>query len=147
MSQSGVWLNTLLICPCTYFGGCIALQLYFPPGNAGNILDGYNPPTKKQQSSSSEDESSEGEGGEDTPDEGVDSSGPKWQSTTPPVRPTTKDRIYYHMPFDEEKPCVYVKEMFEDHRRRMYNTNILEKIGEKLVSYIYGQSWSEQWML
>ena len=96
-------------------------------------MDGYNPPTKKQQSESSE-ESSGGEEGEDTADENLIGSGPKWQSTTPPLKPTTRDRIYYHLPFYEEKPCVYVKEMFEDHRRRMYNTNILEKIGEKLVS-------------
>ena len=99
-------------------------------------MDGYNPPTKKQQGSSSE-ESSEEEGGEDTPDQTQGGGGgPKWQSTTPPLKPTTRDKIYYHMPFYEEKPCVYVKEMFEDHRRRMYNTNMLEKIGDKLVSCI-----------
>ncbi|ESO87490.1 hypothetical protein LOTGIDRAFT_63021, partial [Lottia gigantea] len=30
------------------------------------------------------------------------------------------------------KPCVYLKEQFEDHRRRLYNSNIIEKIIDKL---------------
>lgn len=96
-------------------------------------MDGYNPPTKRD---SSTEESSEEEGGEDQPDATRPSDAPKWQSTTHPLKPTTRDKIYYHLPFYEEKPCVYVREMFEDHRRRMYNTNILEKIADKLVSTV-----------
>lgn len=101
-------------------------------GNAGNVLDGYNPPTRRDSTSSEESEV-EAEGGEDEQDAVRTPDAPKWQSTTPPLKPTTRDKIYYHLPFYEEKPCVYVREMFEDHRRRMYNTNILEKIAEKLV--------------
>ena len=40
------------------------------------------------------------------------------------------------MPYEEQKPCLYVKGLFEDHRRRIYNTNIIDKITEKLVSKI-----------
>ncbi|XP_053394701.1 otoferlin-like isoform X1 [Mercenaria mercenaria] len=98
-------------------------------GNAGNVLDGYNPPTKRDSSS---DETSEEEDHEDHPDGSRPADAPKWHSTTPPLKPTTRDKVYYHLPFYEEKPCLYVREMFEDHRRRMYNTNILEKIAEKL---------------
>ena len=62
------------------------------------------------------------------------SEGPKWKSMTTPLRPISRDKFYYNLPYYEDKPCVYVKEVFEDHRRRMYNTNIIEKIAEKLVS-------------
>ena len=106
------------------------------PGNAGNVLDGYNPPTKRQ--SSSEESDSEGETGDDTPllsssMISVPSEAPKWQSTTPAMKAVTRDKCYYHMPFYEEKPCVYIKSNMEDHRRRLYNVNIIEKIVEKLV--------------
>ncbi|XP_052775587.1 otoferlin-like isoform X2 [Mya arenaria] len=99
-------------------------------GNAGNAMDGYNPPTR--QVSSSSDESSEEEDADDNTAEEVQQEAPKWQSVTPPMKPTTKDKVYYHLPYYEEKPCIYLREMFEDHRRRMYNSNILEKIAEKL---------------
>ena len=42
-------------------------------------------------------------------------------------------RFYFHLPYYEDKPCVYVKEHMEDHRRRMYNSNIIDKIADKLV--------------
>ena len=96
------------------------------------MVDGYNPPTR--QGSSSSDESSDDQGDDDM-DGASQPEAPKWQSTTHPLKPTTRDKIYYHLPFYEEKPCIYVREMFEDHRRRMYNTNILEKISDKLVRY------------
>lgn len=43
------------------------------------------------------------------------------------------DRCYFYLRLNE-KPCLWVKGAFEDHRRRMYNSNIIEKIAEKLVS-------------
>ncbi|XP_056017603.1 otoferlin-like isoform X2 [Ostrea edulis] len=101
-------------------------------GNAGNVLDGYNPPTKKS-SSSSDDSESEEETADDAPllnEVSVDT--PKWKSTTPILRPSTKDRMYYHLPYYEDKPCVYIKHAIEDHRRRMYNSNIVDRIIEKL---------------
>ena len=42
-------------------------------------------------------------------------------------------RFYYYLPIEDEKPLLWVKGVFEEHRRRMYNTNMLEKIVEKLV--------------
>lgn len=41
-------------------------------------------------------------------------------------------RSYYYLPYDEEKPILWVKSVFEDHRRRMYNANMIEKIAGKL---------------
>lgn len=105
-------------------------------GNAGNTLDGYNPPTKKKRSdSSSEETDSDESADEDQPlvSNTVPSEQPKWHSTTPPLRPNSRDKFYYNLPYYEDKPCVYVKQVFEDHRRRMYNTNIIDKIAEKLV--------------
>jgi len=45
---------------------------------------------------------------------------------------TTVGRCYYYLRLNE-KPCLWVKGGFEDHRRRIYNRNIVEKIAEKLV--------------
>ena len=42
-------------------------------------------------------------------------------------------RCYYYLRLND-KPCLWVKGAFEDHRRRMFNSNIIEKIAEKLVS-------------
>ena len=44
-------------------------------------------------------------------------------------------RCYYYLRLNE-KPCLWVKGAFEDHHRRMYNANIIEKIAEKLVRMI-----------
>lgn len=40
---------------------------------------------------------------------------------------------YYHMPYFEKKPCIYIKSWWPDHRRRLYNSNIMDKIADKLV--------------
>ncbi|XP_064604472.1 otoferlin-like [Liolophura sinensis] len=103
-------------------------------GNAGNVLDGYHPRKHKDDGSSSEgsEQETESEDEEEVETPRV----PKWHSVTPPARPVTRDLIYYHMPYQEDKPCVYINELFEDHRRRMTNTNILEKIAEKLEDSI-----------
>lgn len=108
-------------------------MLFLFLGNAGNVLDGYNPPTKSS-SSSSDDSESEEETADDAPlltEVAVEQ--PKWKSTTPVLRPSTKDRVYYHLPYYEDKPCVYIKHITEDHRRRMYNSNMVDRIIEKLV--------------
>ncbi|KAI8499157.1 synaptic vesicle exocytosis [Branchiostoma belcheri] len=44
---------------------------------------------------------------------------------------STLGTYYYHMPYYEEKPCVYIKSRWEDHRRRLYNQNMLVKVIEK----------------
>jgi len=54
------------------------------------------------------------------------------RSTTAPIRPVMTDRQYYHLPIEAEKPCLYLKSSLPDHRRRAYNSNIIEKIGLNL---------------
>ncbi|ESO89647.1 hypothetical protein LOTGIDRAFT_125029, partial [Lottia gigantea] len=103
-------------------------------GNAGNVLDGYNCPTKDSKDSESDEEADSRSENEDPVEPGMSFSAniPKWMSTTGATKPVTKDKIYYHMPYYADKPCVYLKEQFEDHRRRLYNSNIIEKIIDKL---------------
>ncbi|XP_046585626.1 otoferlin-like isoform X5 [Haliotis rubra] len=103
-------------------------------GNAGNVLDGYNPPSRNSRSSSDSDEPEQDSDSED--ESGSRMEIPKWQSMTPGTKPVTRDKCYYHLPYYEDKPCVYIKELFEDHRRRMYNCNIIEKVVEKLEAGI-----------
>ncbi|XP_059174098.1 otoferlin-like isoform X2 [Physella acuta] len=99
-------------------------------GNAGNVMDGYNPPCRHSR----DDSSDETDQGSDQEDDRLTAShdAPQWVSTTVPVKPVSRDKCYYHLPYYEDKPCVYLTEHFEDHRRRMYNSNIIEKICEKL---------------
>ena len=52
---------------------------------------------------------------------------------TPPVKPVTNDRQYYHIPWEDSKPCTHIKFTWQDHRRRLYNSNVLLKICERLV--------------
>ncbi|XP_030324679.1 LOW QUALITY PROTEIN: otoferlin-like [Calypte anna] len=39
---------------------------------------------------------------------------------------------YFHLPYFEKKPCIYIKSWWQDQRRRLYNANIMDKIGDKL---------------
>uniref|UniRef100_A0A673YZF8 Otoferlin n=1 Tax=Salmo trutta TaxID=8032 RepID=A0A673YZF8_SALTR len=41
---------------------------------------------------------------------------------------------YFHLPYFEKKPCIYIKSWWQDQRRRLYNSNIMDKIADKLVS-------------
>uniref|UniRef100_G3PC42 Otoferlin n=1 Tax=Gasterosteus aculeatus aculeatus TaxID=481459 RepID=G3PC42_GASAC len=41
---------------------------------------------------------------------------------------------YFHLPYFEKKPCVYIKSWWQDQRRRLYNSNMMDKIADKLVS-------------
>ncbi len=41
-------------------------------------------------------------------------------------------RFYYYIPYEETKPILWCKTLFEDHRKRMYTTNMLDKIADKL---------------
>jgi hypothetical protein len=54
------------------------------------------------------------------------------RSTIVPIRPVMTDRQYYHLPIESEKPCLYLKSSIPDHRRRAYNSNIIEKIAQTL---------------
>ncbi|BFZ16669.1 hypothetical protein BsWGS_19709 [Bradybaena similaris] len=99
-------------------------------GNAGNTMDGYSSPGQKSSGDSS------GDSGASSPHDDdnltVKMESPQWVSTTSAMKPVSRDKYYYHLPYYEDKPCVYVREAFEDHRRRMYNANIIEKIIDRL---------------
>ena len=52
------------------------------------------------------------------------------QSSTPHLLPP---RNYFHLPYLERKPCIYIKSWWPDQRRRLYNANIMDHIADKLV--------------
>uniref|UniRef100_A0A8C3RFP9 Otoferlin n=1 Tax=Cyanoderma ruficeps TaxID=181631 RepID=A0A8C3RFP9_9PASS len=41
-------------------------------------------------------------------------------------------RNYFHLPYLEKKPCIYIRSWWQDQRRRLYNANIMDKIADKL---------------
>ncbi|XP_054274223.1 otoferlin-like [Macrosteles quadrilineatus] len=90
-------------------------------GNAGNTLDGHNETTQEPSDSDSDDNL-----------EVVTSESISWQSTTHPIKPMTHDRVYYFLPYWDDKPCMHVRSLWPDYRRRMYNSNIINKIVDKL---------------
>lgn len=48
----------------------------------------------------------------------------------------THDRLYYFLPYWDDKPCMHLRASYPDLRRRMYNSNLIAKIVDKLVSNI-----------
>jgi hypothetical protein len=56
-----------------------------------------------------------------------------WQSTTTAMKPLSHDRLYYFLPYWDEKPTMYIRSSFPDHRRRMYNSNAIQKVSDKVV--------------
>ncbi|XP_032874769.1 fer-1-like protein 6 [Amblyraja radiata] len=53
---------------------------------------------------------------------------------TKPVKPllTEGNRSYYYLPFHNKKPCVFVKSCWEDQIFRLYISNFLDKIADRL---------------
>ena len=90
-------------------------------GNHGNTIDGQALPAA-------------GEGVEEVRRNGEN---PNIHPLTPPVRPVTNDRQYYHIPWEDSKPCTHIKFTWQDHRRRLYNSNVLLKICERLVGALF----------
>ncbi|XP_065112871.1 otoferlin isoform X4 [Paramisgurnus dabryanus] len=104
-------------------------------GNYGNQIDGVSKPTsvKKKKDGGGENEEEESElihnsSDEDAEDDGDLTSVP----STPPMKPVITDRNYFHLPYFEKKPCIYIKSWWQDQRRRLYNSNIMDKIADKL---------------
>jgi len=54
------------------------------------------------------------------------------QSLTASFKPVSSDRQYYYIPFEDTKPCMHIKFPYQDHRRRLYLSNMLYKIMERL---------------
>lgn len=88
-------------------------------GNAGNSLDGHNESNCKNLN-------------DDDTLETVDTT--SFSSTTSSCKPTSHDRSYYYLPYWDYKPCMNVRCLFPDLRRRMYNSNMIAKLTEKMVS-------------
>ena len=88
----------------------------------------------KNESASRKDEPDEDTSQNADGDDVTRSQGPAWISTTPAAKPATIDRFYYFLPYNEEKPCLWVKGRFEDHRKRLFNSNLIDRVVEKLVS-------------
>ncbi|XP_017546410.1 otoferlin isoform X3 [Pygocentrus nattereri] len=102
-------------------------------GNYGSEVDDTptKPKTKKSKKGDGDDEESEliqGSSDEEAMDDGELVS----ISTTPPMKPVITDRNYFHLPYFERKPCIYIKSWWQDQRRRLYNANIIDNIADKL---------------
>lgn len=55
-----------------------------------------------------------------------------FSSTTSTCKPISHDKHHYYLPFWDYKPSMNVRCIFPDHRRRMYNSNMLSKLTEKM---------------
>lgn len=91
-------------------------------GNAGNSLDGHN-------------ESSCNNLNDDDELETVDTT--SYNSMTSSCKPTTHDKAHYYLPYWDYKPCMDVRCYFPDLRRRMYNSNMISKLTDKMVNNIF----------
>ncbi|XP_041105709.1 otoferlin-like isoform X1 [Polyodon spathula] len=103
-------------------------------GNYGNQIDGVNKPTihrKKKDGGDGDEEESELLQNS-SEDEAEDDGDLVSVSTTPPMKPVITDSNYFHLPYFETKPCIYIKSWWQDQRRRLYNANIMDKIADKL---------------
>ncbi|XP_030260659.1 otoferlin isoform X11 [Sparus aurata] len=103
-------------------------------GNYGNQIDGVSKPSsakKKKKDGENEEEENEliQNSSEDEADEESDLVS---VSCTPPMKPVITDRNYFHLPYFAKKPCVYIKSWWQDQRRRLYNSNMMDKIADKL---------------
>uniref|UniRef100_A0A672RLR5 Otoferlin n=1 Tax=Sinocyclocheilus grahami TaxID=75366 RepID=A0A672RLR5_SINGR len=100
-------------------------------GNYGNELDTPTKPKTKKRKGGDDEESELIHG---SSDEEVDDGGDMTSvSSTPPMKPVITDRNYFHLPYFERKPCIFIKSWWQDQRRRLYNANIMDRIADKLV--------------
>ncbi|XP_030883530.1 otoferlin [Leptonychotes weddellii] len=101
-------------------------------GNYGNEVDGlFRPQRPRPQKEPGDEEEVDliQNSSDDEADEGGDLAS---VSSTPPMRPQITDRNYFHLPYLDCKPCVYIKSWWPDQRRRLYNANIMDHIADKL---------------
>ncbi|XP_033011708.1 fer-1-like protein 6 [Lacerta agilis] len=103
-------------------------------GNFGNVIDGVSP------GAGSKKKGHEGEEEEGTPllHEGTGEASHDIAvplvSTTHPEKPliTEGNRNYLYLPYDDKKPCIYIKSFWGDQTFRLYFSNVLEKMAHLL---------------
>nr|XP_060506483.1 otoferlin isoform X10 [Panthera onca] len=101
-------------------------------GNYGNEVDGLSRPQRPRPRKEPGDEE-EVDLIQNSSDEDAGEGGDLASvSSTPPMRPQITDRNYFHLPYLEHKPCIYIKSWWPDQRRRLYNANIMDHIADKL---------------
>ncbi|XP_073481300.1 otoferlin isoform X18 [Aquarana catesbeiana] len=102
-------------------------------GNYGNQVDGTTRPSlrkKKEGGDGVEEETELLQNSSE--DEAEDDGEMQSVSSTPAMKPFITDRNYFHLPYFDRKPCIYIKSWWQDQRRRLYNANIMDKIADKL---------------
>ncbi|ELU05062.1 hypothetical protein CAPTEDRAFT_184805 [Capitella teleta] len=53
-------------------------------------------------------------------------------SSTPAQNAISIDNTYCYMPWKEEKPCLFVGALFEDERKRLYHSNMIQGMSDKM---------------
>uniref|UniRef100_A0A087YJ64 Otoferlin n=1 Tax=Poecilia formosa TaxID=48698 RepID=A0A087YJ64_POEFO len=104
-------------------------------GYYGNENDGVIQPKTKGKKGGGDGAEEETELIHNSSEEELDDDGDLTSvSTTPPMKPviTDRHRNYFHLPYFERKPCIYIKSWWQDQRRRLYNSNIIDNIANKL---------------
>ncbi|XP_062296579.1 otoferlin-like [Scomber scombrus] len=102
-------------------------------GYYGNEIDGIAKPQRKGKRGGGDGDEEETELIHNSSDEEMDDDGDLTSvATTPPMKPVITDRNYFHLPYFERKPCIYIKSWWQDQRRRLYNANIIDNIADKL---------------
>ncbi|XP_032072185.1 otoferlin [Thamnophis elegans] len=102
-------------------------------GNYGNEIDGMSRPTIKKKRDGGDGNEEESELLQNDSDEEANIDGEFISvSTSPALKPLITDRNYFHLPYFDKKPCIYIKSWWQDQRRRLYNSNIIDKIADKL---------------
>nr|XP_055233578.1 otoferlin isoform X2 [Gorilla gorilla gorilla] len=101
-------------------------------GNYGNEVDGLSRPQRPRPRKEPGDEEEVDLIQNTSDDEAGDAGDLASVSSTPPLRPQVTDRNYFHLPYLERKPCIYIKSWWPDQRRRLYNANIMDHIADKL---------------
>ncbi|XP_038583171.1 otoferlin isoform X3 [Micropterus salmoides] len=111
-----------------------AISFEITIGNYGNQIDGVSKPSSaKKRKKDGENEEEENELIQNSSEDEADEDGDLVSvSSTPIMKPVITDRNYFHLPYFEKKPCVYIKSWWQDQRRRLYNSNMMDKIADKL---------------